>query len=620
MKADSATGTPKSCIELSWNGGTTWTAAKTSTTFTTTEATYILGSGTDTWGRAWTTNELSNFRVRITNVSSNNSRDFSLDWIPVRISYLPPAPTPTFTFTPSPSFTPTSTHTLTPTATYTPTSTPTNTHTPTATPTQTDAPNATNTATITATQQPGVILDEFNNMLLNPDWEWYVPLVGPNYSLDAEPGKLQLVVQSSKDHWVDLDESPQLRRSDMGNGDWTIETYLALDDSNAGDAWQVNLVAGFGRYDQQWLSIDSGNELHVRRVGDENDTALVGEISLPLYLRMERTGTDYTFKYKELLGDPWITLDVQSINDPVAYVGVQFRTFSSSSGDAVFNMDYFRMEQSNPPDLGPVKEIEMDDFDGQSLNGDWTWYVPKSGPTYSLSTVPGSFRMSLPAFESFEHWGEVDEAPQLRRSDLGSGDWAIETQLENIDATDAGYWAALEVGFDQFDQIWYGMADDGYLKAYRLSEGEYAAMGQNLPLILRLEKHGEEYIFKYRQDPNEAWTALAPKTYVGTPSYVGLIGRGFNTGSTGMQIDWSYFRLERWTPVTQITAPQSLNNTQGILEAEGQGKQDRGPKSTPTPSPTEITNPSPTPIPTPTVTPRSTHVVSPTPTLTPIRP
>ncbi len=617
MKADSTTGAPKSCIELSWNGGTTWTAAKTSNTFTTTEATYILGSGTDTWGRAWTTSELSNFRVRITNVASNNSRDFSLDWAPVRISYLPPAPTSTFTVTPPPSFTPTSTHTSTPTVTYTPTFTPTNTPTPTATPTQTDAPIATNTPTITPTHQPGVILDEFNSALLNPDWEWYVPLVGPNYSLAAEPGHLQLAVQPNKDHWANLDESPQVRRTDMGDGDWAIETYLSLDDTNAGDAWQVNLVAGFDRYDQQWLSIDSGNELHVRRVGAENDTALVCGISLPLYLRMERTGTDYTFKYKKFLADPWTTVDVQSINNSVAYVGVQFRTFNST-GDAVFSMDYFRMESSNPPDVGPEKEIEVDDFDSLTLNGDWTWYVPKSGPTYSLATVPGSFHMNLPALESFEHLGNVDDAPQLRRSDLGSGDWAIETQLVNIDATNAGYWAVLEVGFDQFDQIWYGMVDDGNLKIYRVSEGEYAFTAQSLPLILRLEKHGEEYVFKYRQDPNEAWTVFAPKTYAGTPAYVGLIARAFDTGSADMQIDWSYFRLERWTPLALMAAPQSINNTQGITESDSQSQQEE--RIRPTPTPTRAIIPSPTLSPTLSPTPRATRTSSPTPTYTPAIP
>jgi choice-of-anchor B domain-containing protein len=90
--ADSTSSSPKMCVQLSWNGGTTWTSAKQTPTLTTSEATYILGSPTDTWGRTWTLANLSNanFRVRVIDVASSSgatARDFSLDWISVRVSY-----------------------------------------------------------------------------------------------------------------------------------------------------------------------------------------------------------------------------------------------------------------------------------------------------------------------------------------------------------------------------------------------------------------------------------------------------------------------------------------------------------------------------------------------------
>ena len=90
--ADSTSSAPKLCVQLSWNGGTTWTAAKQTPTLTTSEATYILGSPVDTWGRTWTLANLSNanFRVRVIDIASGSgatSRDFSLDWIAVRVSY-----------------------------------------------------------------------------------------------------------------------------------------------------------------------------------------------------------------------------------------------------------------------------------------------------------------------------------------------------------------------------------------------------------------------------------------------------------------------------------------------------------------------------------------------------
>lgn len=83
---------PKFCVQLSWDGGTTWTATKQTATLTTAEATYMLGSTSDNWGHVWTSTDLSNanFRVRLTDIASGsgaNSRDFSLDWIAVRVNY-----------------------------------------------------------------------------------------------------------------------------------------------------------------------------------------------------------------------------------------------------------------------------------------------------------------------------------------------------------------------------------------------------------------------------------------------------------------------------------------------------------------------------------------------------
>ncbi|MDD5580533.1 MAG: DUF4082 domain-containing protein [Methylobacter sp.] len=88
-RADATAGAPKMCVQLSWDGGTNWTTAKTTATLTTTEASYILGGTADVWGRTWAVSNFSNanFRVRIINVASNISRDFSLDWVAVRVTY-----------------------------------------------------------------------------------------------------------------------------------------------------------------------------------------------------------------------------------------------------------------------------------------------------------------------------------------------------------------------------------------------------------------------------------------------------------------------------------------------------------------------------------------------------
>lgn len=88
----STTSNPFMCVDLSWDGGTSWTAAKTTSTLTTTEASYTLGAASDTWGRTWSSGDFSsaNFRVRVTDVASSTARTFNLDWVPVRLSFTPP--------------------------------------------------------------------------------------------------------------------------------------------------------------------------------------------------------------------------------------------------------------------------------------------------------------------------------------------------------------------------------------------------------------------------------------------------------------------------------------------------------------------------------------------------
>ena len=78
-KADSALNAPKIYVQLSWNGGTTWTTALGTATLTTTNAPYTLGGPATNWGRTWGTADVSNtnFRVRVINVASSTAQTFS---------------------------------------------------------------------------------------------------------------------------------------------------------------------------------------------------------------------------------------------------------------------------------------------------------------------------------------------------------------------------------------------------------------------------------------------------------------------------------------------------------------------------------------------------------------
>jgi Flp pilus assembly protein TadG len=93
-------GTSTSCqvrVELTWNGGTTWSTAQlTSALNATSTADYVVGSSTATsgWGsHAWTRSELFNsgFRVRLTwlnnTASCASTRSVSLDHLQVTVFY-----------------------------------------------------------------------------------------------------------------------------------------------------------------------------------------------------------------------------------------------------------------------------------------------------------------------------------------------------------------------------------------------------------------------------------------------------------------------------------------------------------------------------------------------------
>lgn len=90
-KVDRTTGSPKIYVQFSWDGGTTWTTALATATLSRTETTYTLGGTTNTWGRTWSAEDFSNanFRLRVIDVASNTSRDFSLDTISVNVTYQP---------------------------------------------------------------------------------------------------------------------------------------------------------------------------------------------------------------------------------------------------------------------------------------------------------------------------------------------------------------------------------------------------------------------------------------------------------------------------------------------------------------------------------------------------
>jgi hypothetical protein len=89
---DSASGTRRMCAQLSWNGGTSWTSTQQTSDLSSSQSTYNLGGSSNTWGRTWVANDVTNanFRLRVTDVGSSTSRDFMLDYAAVNVYYTTP--------------------------------------------------------------------------------------------------------------------------------------------------------------------------------------------------------------------------------------------------------------------------------------------------------------------------------------------------------------------------------------------------------------------------------------------------------------------------------------------------------------------------------------------------
>lgn len=84
-------GTTNACVQLSWDGGTTWTAMQSQAITAVGRNTYTFGTTSDTWGHAWTLAQLNstNFEVRIVDASTSATKTFSLYALSAQVTYTP---------------------------------------------------------------------------------------------------------------------------------------------------------------------------------------------------------------------------------------------------------------------------------------------------------------------------------------------------------------------------------------------------------------------------------------------------------------------------------------------------------------------------------------------------
>ncbi len=365
--------------------------------------------------------------------------------------------------------------------------------------------------------------DDLSATTLTSSWTSYVPLTGPTYSLSSSPGCLRWTVPNNQayDHWTSVDHAPQFQRTDMGSADWLIEARIRLV-SNQGTAFHAGLLVWFSQFDAYYWGFNQGTNLQLDRSGSANLVSATNT-SPVVSLRIEKSGTTYTFSYRRPGELAWTTAGTQTgVSSTVGKVGLIAKTWQTVG--LTLDIDYFDL-------------YKVDNFDGGSLNSAWTQYIPVSGPTFTVSS--GNVRIGVPATQAYDHWTSVDNAPQLRRSDMGSADWAIEAKATAV-TTSGAFHTGLFVRFSQYDLFYWGFDIGTNLQLDRSGQiGLVKVTNTATTVFLRIEKVGSTYNFLYKLGSSDPWIFAGARAQVsGTPTHVGLITKTWQANAVTSDYDW----------------------------------------------------------------------------------
>ena len=199
-----------------------------------------------------------------------------------------------------------------------------------------------------------------------------------------------------------------------------------------------------------------------------------------------------------------------------------------------------------------------DDFSED--RGQWTFRVPRCGPSFSLGEREGYLRFGVPdsatSGANFDSWSTADRAPTFERYDMGDGDWTISTRLEWDDLLGApagAHHVGLFFGFGRGDEandvvFWGEYGDMSTLAVERSGDNirpVYAFDGT--PVSLQVAKSGDSFTFRHRQDDElDAWfdDVTLPMTGDLPVGRVGLIVKTWGGGAPEVTADFDYFCLD----------------------------------------------------------------------------
>lgn len=175
-------------------------------------------------------------------------------------------------------------------------------------------------------------------------------------------------------------------------------------------------------------------------------------------------------------------------------------------------------------------------------------YIPKIGPTLSLTENPGSLKVRLPNSDAFNHWLSNDSAPQVRCS-APAGDWEILTSIDLISNSQGEkFHAGLIVSFDQFNALYFGIyAGDTTLVMEKSGTNNiYVVELKDASefIDLKITKEGLIYTFSYRTEGETEFTDLGIYGQLvepPAPEHIGIFCKSWLP--VDLEVDFDYLRV-----------------------------------------------------------------------------
>ena len=410
-----------------------------------------------------------------------------------------------------------------------------------------------------------MIRDDFDSPILDVAWTAVnFEASGPSYSLTNNPGNFQLSVPDGRpfDQWIGVDDLPEIFRTDMGEGNFAIETKLNMESFVEGAPFTVGLTVRFGSGDLlMWGPTVGAFQLEAVRSGDPQLVVFRGWNKPEVFLRIEKSGHVYSFFHKADENDRWVADgQYRPANATVQAVGLAAKTWTDTGAHLVTSFDYFScIVGANVSDIGE------ETGDAQSFGNICTRFVPAHGPLLSIPpNIPGqgtrfkNTRILLPDTIAFDRTTVIDTAPQLYRLDLDSTEWTLETVVTMIYSDPAIASAGLFLQFSQTDAIIFGLTDGDRLTLHRTISGDIFSIGGfSDRLWLRITRLGNLYSFAFKQTLEAQWTNTLSLPLPAVIEKGGVTAR--TTSPANAAFDFGYLHLVKPTPVqNSITAPIPL--------------------------------------------------------------